>query len=131
MGGPGEPDEGAEIVTPPDIRGHQIHEDIGGLKALVSSMDAKMDAAAEEFRNLREDHTRMRLEITEIKGQGLSRSEAISRIEKTSENVEQRVDELFALRNRLGGAFFLFTLVSGSIWAGWGYIERFITQIGK
>lgn len=110
--------------------GSQIYEDIGALKAMMTSIEAKLDAGVSEFRDIREDQANMQAEIAEIKAAGASRTETMDRIEGTLDNVDKRVDELMALRHRLGGAIFLITLLGGFIWGSWGYLERFIIQIG-
>lgn len=109
----------------------RIYEDIGSLKATVSSIDSKLGAGNREFQNIRRDQSDLKSEISLIKAAGEIRSDAIDRIETAVAKLTERVDTLVALRHRVGGAFFLASMVCGAIYEGWSLIEKFVTYIGQ
>jgi chromosome segregation ATPase len=109
----------------------RIFEDIGALKALVASMDAKLDDGNREFKSLRDDQVELRIQVQQIKVTGEARSEQMNRIETTVKTVEQRVDQLVALRHRVGGAIFLMSLVSGALYEVWGNLTKILDYLGR
>jgi chromosome segregation ATPase len=112
----------------------RIYEDIGALKALVASIDAKLDDGNREFRSLREEQVEMKLQIAEIKATGEARSDTMERIEDKVQTTEKKVDQLVALRHRVGGALFLMTLAGGTLAAAWSFVEKFaeyLSHLGK
>lgn len=109
----------------------RIFEDIGALKALVASMDAKLDDGNREFKSLRDDQVELKIQVQQIKVTGEARSETMSRIETTVKTVEIRVDQLVALRHRVGGALFLMSLVSGALYEIWGNLTKILEYLGR
>ena len=100
----------------------KLYEDIGSLKALFTSIDKKLDGVMEEFSALRDEQVQVRLEVS-------SGSESINRIENSVTAVEKRVDQLVALRHRIGGAMFLITIIGGAVFSAWDVIARFVTGL--
>ena len=100
----------------------KLYEDIGSLKALFTSIDKKLDGVMEEFKSLREEQVQVKLEVS-------SGSESITRIEESVTAVEKRVDQLVALRHRIGGAMFLITMTGGAIFSAWDVVARFVTGL--
>jgi hypothetical protein len=76
----------------------------------------------EEFKSLREEQVQVKLEVS-------SGSESITRIEESVTAVEKRVDQLVALRHRIGGAMFLITMTGGAIFSAWDVVARFVTGL--
>jgi hypothetical protein len=100
----------------------KLYEDIGSLKALFTSIDKKLDGVMDEFSALRDEQVQVRLEVS-------SGSESITRIENSVTAVEKRVDQLVALRHRIGGAMFLVTMIGGAVFSAWDVIARFVTGL--
>jgi predicted nucleic acid-binding Zn-ribbon protein len=100
----------------------KLYEDIGSLKALFTSIDKKLDGVMEEFKSLREEQVQVKLEVS-------SGSESITRIEESVTAVEKRVDQLVALRHRIGGAMFLVTMTGGAVFSAWEVVARFVTGL--
>jgi hypothetical protein len=100
----------------------KLYEDIGSLKALFTSIDKKLDGVMEEFSALRDEQVQVRLEVS-------SGSESINRIENSVTAVEKRVDQLVALRHRIGGAVFLITMTGGAVFSAWDVIARLVTGL--
>ena len=100
----------------------KLYEDIGSLKALFTSIDKKLDGVMEEFSSLRAEQVQTKLEVA-------SGSESITRIEELVTAVEKRVDQLVALRHRIGGAMFLITMTGGAVFSAWDAIARFVTGL--
>jgi hypothetical protein len=100
----------------------KLFEDVGSLKALFTSIDKKLDGVMQEFSALREEQVQVRLEVS-------SGAESITRIEESVTAVEKRVDQLMALRYRIGGAMFLVTMIGGALFNAWDGIARFVTGL--
>jgi chromosome segregation ATPase len=107
----------------------KLYEDVGSLKALFTSIDGKLDDVRGEFRALREEQVQMKMEVSEIKVTSEAKSEAITRIEESVTSVEKRVDQLVALRHRIGGAMFLVTMTGGVVFSAWDVIAHFVVQL--
>jgi hypothetical protein len=100
----------------------KLFEDVGSLKALFTSIDKKLDGVMQEFSALREEQVQVRLEVS-------SGAESITRIEESVTAVEKRVDQLVALRHRIGGAMFLVTMTGSAVFSAWDGIARFVTGL--
>jgi predicted nuclease with TOPRIM domain len=100
----------------------KLYEDIGSLKALFSSIDKKLDDVKAEFSAVREEQSQMKVEVA-------SGSEAIARLDQTVTSVEKRVDQLVALRHRIGGAMFLVSIAGTAVFSGWDLIRHALGQI--
>lgn len=104
----------------------QIFEDIGALKALVSSMDSKLDDGNAEFRTLRQDLATLQLQMSQLKSSSEERVSTVNRILESNAATEKRVDQLVALRHRLGGAMILVSLLSGVLYEAWGILAKVV-----
>jgi hypothetical protein len=100
----------------------KLFEDVGSLKALFQSIDKKLDGVMGEFSSFREEQVQTKLEVA-------SGAEAITRIEESVTAVEKRVDQLVALRHRIGGAMFLVTMIGGAVFSAWDVVARFVTGL--
>jgi hypothetical protein len=100
----------------------RLYEDIGSLKALFSSIDKKLDDVKDEFSAVREEQVQMKLEVA-------SGAEAITRLDETVGSVEKRVDQLVALRHRIGGAMFLVSIAGTAVFSAWDMITHFVGHL--
>jgi hypothetical protein len=97
----------------------KLYEDIGSLKALFSSIDKKLDDVKAEFSAVREEQSQMKVEVA-------SGSEAIARLDASVTSVEHRVDQLVALRQRVGGAVLLLSIAGTAVFSAWDMVARFV-----
>jgi hypothetical protein len=100
----------------------KLYEDIGSLKALFSSIDKKLDDVKAEFSAVREEQSQMKVEVA-------SGSEAIARLDGSVSSVERRVDQLVALRHRIGGAMFLVSIAGTAVFSAWDMITHFVGHL--
>jgi chromosome segregation ATPase len=111
----------------------RIYEDIGALKAMVASIDAKLDEGKSEFRGIRDEFRSVRqeqvatkMDIADIKADVEAHTAAIRRIEDTLQELEKRVDPLIALRHKVGGGLVILTVVSSTAYSAWQILEQII-----
>lgn len=107
----------------------RLFEDVGALKALMASVDRKLDDGNEEFKNLRREQDALRVQMAELKTNGDTRTRTISEISDDVKDLSRRVDQLMALRYRLGGAFVVLTGISGALYEAWDIIVKLITYL--
>jgi archaellum component FlaC len=100
----------------------KVYEDIGSLKALFSSIDKKLDQIREEFSAIREEQGELKLEVS-------TGADAIKRLDGTVNSIEKRVDQLVALRHRIGGAVFLVSIVGTAVFSTWDALTRFVGHL--
>jgi hypothetical protein len=111
-------------MPPIDSPMFKVYEDIGSLKALFGSIDDKLDGIREDFTGIRQQQVQTQIEVSEIKAGTEGRSEAIARIEEKVNSLEQRVDQLVALRHRIGGAVFLLSIAGTAVFGAWSSLTK-------
>ncbi len=107
----------------------RIYEDMGSLKALMASVDRKLDEGNDEFKSLRTEQADLRQRLTELKSNGDARSDTIKDLYDEVKTLNERVDKLVALRHRLGGAFVVITAVSGFVYGAWSVIVKVVALV--
>lgn len=107
----------------------RLHEDIGAMKALVASVDKKMDEATTESRAMRAEQSDLRDSISELKADGDARAETIEALSESVKELTTRVDQLVALRHRVGGALVIISVLSGALYGAWDIIIKVLTVL--
>ncbi len=117
-------------MPPADVQ-NRIYEDIGALKALVSSIDAKLNGLAHAVDDLRDEGIEHRVKTAELANAGAGRGETLSRLETKLAAVEQRVDRLASVHHRIGGAGAVLLAIAGVSFEVWQALVGFLAKMAK
>jgi chromosome segregation ATPase len=109
----------------------RLYEDIGSLKALVASIDAKLDDNTRETRALREEQVQMKMEVSQIKSSAESREASTRRIEQSLHSVETQVEKLNGFKMWIATVIAVVGAVGTVVYSAWGLIEQFLEFITR
>jgi hypothetical protein len=86
---------------------------VGKLVGVLEGVSERLDETRDDIRAIREKQSEVQTTLGVMTSDSVTRNELLGRLEQKLSNVEQRVDDLVALRNRFGGAVLILVILSG------------------